>query len=203
MKYEFDIFLSYNRKHPHGQWVNDVFYPLFIPYVEDALNRKVQVFKDDREILTGSDWERMILNSLLKSRIMVSILSPSYFMSEWCRREFKIMHHRQIKLGFMSDKNPQGIIIPVRINDGDFFPECVKRIQSLDCRNYFRIGDGFKTTQRFIELQDKLIAWSEEVANAINISPEWSDLWTNIEWVTDSDTLIDLTTIKNTKQPRL
>ena len=81
MDYEYDIFLSYSRKHPHGQWVNDVLYPLLIPYVEDALNRKIHVFKDDSEILSGADWERTILSSLLKSRIMVSVLSPSYFMT--------------------------------------------------------------------------------------------------------------------------
>lgn len=203
MAYKFDIFLSYNRKHPHGQWVNDIFYPLFIPYVEDALNRRISVFKDDREILSGANWERTILSSLLKSRIMVPVLSPSYFMSEWCMREFQVMHYRQIQLGYMTNDNPSGIIVPLTINDGDYFPECVKSIQILDCKNYFRVGDGFKATPRFVELQDKLLRWADEVAHAINIAPTWSTDWSNENWITDSKNTIDLSTSKPILPPLL
>jgi hypothetical protein len=203
MGYEYDIFLSYNRKHPHGQWVNDIFYPLVIPYIEDATNKEVKVFKDDREILSGAQWERTILRALLKSRMMISILSPSYFMSEWCKKEFQIMHYRQIQLGFMSDANPNGIIVPIRINDGDFFPKCVSKIQSLDCRNYFRIGEGFKATPRFVELQDRLLSWSNDVAKAVEISPKWSTDWSNREWIDNSFLTIDLNTIEHKTQPIL
>src|SRR5262245_31960098 len=94
MAYEYDIFLSYNRQHPHGTWVNEVLYPLLIPYVQDALNRNIRVFKDDREILTGAEWERTIMKALLNSRVMVAVLSPTYFLSEWCRREFQTIHYR-------------------------------------------------------------------------------------------------------------
>jgi len=203
MKYKYDIFLSYSRKSPHSQWVNDVFFPLFVPYVEDALNSKITVFKDDGEIQGGSDWEQTILNSLLQSKIMVPILSPSYFMSEWCKREFQVFHYRQIKQGFMSKENPSGLIVPVRINDGDFFPDCVKKIQTLDCRNHFRIGEGFKTTARYIELQDKLIAWANEVAQAIINSKEISVKLANLDWIEESQKEIDLSTNIKFQKPRL
>lgn len=192
MKY--DIFLSYTRKHPHSQWVNEVFFPLFVPYVEDALNRKINVFKDDSEIKSGSDWEKSIINSLLQSRIMVPILSPSYFMSEWCKREFQIFHYRQIKQGFMSERNPNGLIVPIRINDGDYFPNCVKKIQSLDCRNHFRIGEGFKATARYVELQDILIVWANEVAKAIQNTKELPLKWSNLDWIKESSEKVDLST---------
>ncbi len=194
MDYTYDIFLSYTRKHPHSQWVNEIFYPLFVPYVEDALNSKINIFKDDNEIRSGSDWEKVILNSLLQSRIMVPILSPSYFMSEWCKREFQVFHYRQIKQGFMSAQNPYGLIVPIRINDGDFFPDCVKKIQSLDCRNHFRIGEGFKSTARYVELQDKLIYWANEVAQAILNSNEIPLPLNNLDWLKESNKEVDLST---------
>lgn len=202
MGYEYDIFLSYNRQHPHGTWVNEVLYPFLIPYVQDALNRKINVFKDDREILTGVEWEKTIMRALMKSRIMVSVLSPTYFMSEWCRREFQTIHYRQTQLGYMSDTNPKGIIVPLKLNDGDFFPNCVSKIQSLDCRDYFKTGEGFMKTIQFVELQDKLQKWSEDVANAVRISPEWSASWTENEWIENSK-LIDLTTIESKLPPLL
>jgi len=194
MNYTYDIFLSYTRKHPHSQWVNEVFYPLFVPYVEDALNCKITVFKDDREIKSGSDWENVILNSLLQSRIMVPILSPSYFMSEWCKREFQVFHYRQIKQGFMSEQNPYGLIVPIRINDGDFFPDCVKRIQSLDCRNHFRIGEGFKATARYVELQDILLSWANDVAQAVLNSKGITLQLANLDWINESKEEVDLST---------
>lgn len=203
MAFTYDIFLSYSRKHPHSQWVNEVFYPLFVPYVEDALNSKITVFKDDIEIKCGNEWEKTILKSLLKSRIMVPILSPSYFMSEWCRREFQVFHCRQIKQGFMSEQNPSGLIVPVRINDGDFFPDCVKKIQSLDCRNHFRIGEGFKATARYVELQDKLLLWANEVAQAIVISEELPTQLSNLDWIKESNIGVDLSTNIKILKPRI
>lgn len=194
MGYEYDIFLSYSRQYPHGTWVNEVLYPLLIPYVQDALNRKINVFKDNKEILSGAEWERTIMKALLNSRTMVAVLSPTYFMSEWCRIEFQTMHYRQTQLGFMSDANPNGIIVPVKLNDGDFFPKCVSKIQSLDCRNYFKTGEGFMKTTQFVELQDRLLKWSNDVAHAVRIAPEWSSVWTEKEWIENSKLMVDLTT---------
>lgn len=203
MAYTFDIFLSYSRKSLNEQWVNEIFYPLFIPYVTEALGREIYVFKDTKKILTAFDWENTILFALSQSRIMVSVLSPSYFMSDWCQKEFKIMHYRQLQLGFMSEKNPSGIIVPIRLNDGDYFPEIVKKIQSLDLRNFFRIGDGFKCTPRFVEFQDNLLSWANDVAHAIVISPEWADEWGSKEWIKNSESSIDLNMKKYTNLPQL
>lgn len=194
MAYKYDIFLSYTRKYPHYEWVNDVFLPLLVPYVEDAINHKITIFKDDREINCGSDWEKFILNSLLHSRIMIPILSPAYFISEWCKKEFQIFHYKQIKQGFMSEQNPDGLIIPVRINDGDYFPDCVKKIHSLDCRNYFRIGAGFRLTVRYVELQDKLIVWSNQVAQAIMKTKTINCQLPKSNWILESQQIINLNT---------
>jgi len=174
-----------------------------VPYVEEALNCKIAVFKDESEIKCGSDWENLILNSLLQSRIMVPILSPSYFMSEWCRKEFQVFYYRQLKQGFMSEQNPFGLIVPVRINDGEFFPECVKRIQSLDCRNHFRIGEGFKTTARYIELQDKLLIWANDVALAILKVKETSVKMKKLNWLEESQKEINLSTNLKIYKPRI
>jgi hypothetical protein len=48
MEYEYDVFLSYNRKFPHGEWVDDIFFPLFKSYLDEALNKDVKIFKDSR-----------------------------------------------------------------------------------------------------------------------------------------------------------
>ena len=106
MNYKYDVFLSYNRKFPHGQWVDEIFYPLFVPYLGDALNKDVSVFKDTEDIEVGSSWPQRLRNALACSKCMVSILSPSYFRSEWCLQEFAVMHHRQNRLALASNGKP-------------------------------------------------------------------------------------------------
>lgn len=204
MAYEFDIFLSYKRGQQHGTWVNEILWPLLAPYIEDAVGgRDIRIFKDDREILSGSEWEKSIMKSLLNSRIMVAVLSPKYFNSEWCIREFQMFHYRQIRLGYMSEENTNGLIVPIKLNDGDYFPICVGKIQSLDCRNYFKTGEGFTKTTQYADLQDKLNAWSHDVAHAIKNSPEWSEEWKEKEWIENSKLMVDLTTVEPTTPPLL
>ena len=185
MDYKHDIFLSYNRRYPHEEWVNDIFYPLFIPYLEDAIGRRISVFKDTETIKSGEDWENRLKNGLAHSRCMVSILSPSYFLSEWCTKEFAIMYHRQKALGYLTVNNPTGLILPITIRNGIHFPKHINKIQSLDCRDFFRIGGGVKDTQLFIDLQSKLLEWVDEVAMAINKSPNWDKNWIKEDWVVE------------------
>ncbi|PJF38833.1 MAG: hypothetical protein CUN54_09995, partial [Phototrophicales bacterium] len=59
-----------------------------------------------------------------------------------------------------------------------------KQIQHLDFTTYFRVRGGFENSERYIEFQDQLIAWTtQDVANAIRTAPEWDDMWTSNDWL--------------------
>jgi hypothetical protein len=183
MAYEYDIFLSYNRKYPHGEWVNEIFYPLFKSYVDEALNKDVRIFKDAQEIQTGNDWRLKIRNALIKSKVMVSIFSPSYFRSEWCMREFSAIYYRQKSLGFLTLQNPTGLIVPIKIFDGEHFPEYANELQILNCIEFNRVGPGVKNTNLYIDLQGKLQDWVSDVAAAFDKAPDFDSQWMNEDWV--------------------
>jgi hypothetical protein len=183
MSYQYDIFLSYNRKFPHGQWVDEMFYPLFVPYLEDALNQEVTIFKDTEEIETGAAWPERLMNALTHSRCMVSIFSPSYFRSEWCMKEFSIMYHRQKQLGYLTMEKPNGLIIPVNIFDGEHFPRFASKLQMLDCRELYRVGEAVKHTSIYIELQGVLQKWVYDVASAVKDAPAWDAAWLGKKWL--------------------
>jgi len=187
MAYKYDVFLSYNCKLPHGVWVTDAFLPLFKSYLEEALNvREVTIFKDNQEIYAGQDWDRKIKNALLHSRIMVSIFAPAYFNSEWCKKEFLIMDYRQRKCGYMSNQNPNGIIVPIKISDGDSFPEYAHSFQMSNFNLFSRVGLQAIKTQRFIDFQDSLLDWVESVAHAHRNAPAWDDNWKHPDWINDA-----------------
>lgn len=183
MAYQYDVFLSYNRKFPHGEWVNDIFYPLFVSYLEDALNQDVRVFKDDTEIKSGEAWKLRIEKSLVYSKVLVAIFSPAYFRSEWCSKEFAVMNYRQKNLGYLSYEKPNGLVIPLKIFDGEHFPEYANNLQMLDLIEYNRVGGGVKQTELYINLQGKLQEWVYEVAAAINAAPQWDESWNTSDWI--------------------
>ncbi|MCI0471945.1 MAG: toll/interleukin-1 receptor domain-containing protein [Candidatus Aminicenantes bacterium] len=203
MSYQYDVFLSYNRKFPHGQWVDEMFYPLFVPYLEDALNQEVSVFKDTEEIKTGAAWPERLQNALTHSRCMVSIFSPAYFRSEWCMKEFSIMYRRQKRLGYMTVKKPSGLIIPVNIFDGEHFPRHASKLQMLDCRNLYRVGEGAKHTTIYIELQGLLQEWVYDVADAVKNAPAWDAAWLEEEWLDIPDAYAGINIKLKVKRPVL
>lgn len=206
MAYEYDVFISYRCKFPHGRWVIDTFLPLFKPFLEDALNvKEVKIFVDVEDIKSGQAWDSKIRNALIRSRILIPILSPAYFHSDWCKREFAFIDYRQIRCGYMTDENPDALIVPIRIFDGDSFPQYVKgRVQIRDFTNFSRVGIEGAQVPRYIEFQDNLLSWVNDVALAYNRAPVWNDEWMNPEWIENSwQNLDQLDIAKSTQAPIL
>jgi TIR domain len=183
MAYQYDIFLSYNRNYPYGDWVNDIFFPLFKPYLDDVLNKDVQIFKDTQEIASGADWKQKIRSALIHSKAMVSIFVPAYFRSEWCMREFSALYHRSKTLGFFSQNDAMGLVVPIRLFDGENFPGYASDLQMLDCVNYYRVGGAVKLTPLYLDLQGVLQRWVYDVAQAVNKAPEFDPRWMEEAWV--------------------
>ena len=183
MAYKYDVFLSYSRMEPHNEWSIKMFYPLFLSYLKEELNRDAEIFVDTQGIEGGSNWGLKIKNALAHSRCMVSILSPAYFRSIWCVKEFSVIDYRQKQLGYNTIQNPTGLIVPLRIYDGQHFPQFVNEIQILDCRDFFRVGEGVKQTQLYIDLQTKILQWIPDVATSVLSAPDWNEDWLRDTWL--------------------
>jgi hypothetical protein len=185
MSYRFDVFLSYTRAYPFGDWVHDYFLPLFESYLSNTLNRPATIFIDSPGIPTGDAYPERLMNALAHSKCLVGIWSPSYFYSRWCMYECNIMLYRERRLGYRTIDNPSGLVIPVNVFDGQNFPSFASNIQYFDCRNFVRPGLGFTKTERYVEFQDKMIAWIEDVARAVYNAPAWRSEWLTSEWIDD------------------
>ncbi|MEW5958465.1 MAG: toll/interleukin-1 receptor domain-containing protein, partial [Chloroflexota bacterium] len=177
MNYEYDVFLSYIRDFPFGHWVHETFLPLFQPLLSQALNRPANIFIDTKKISPGDAWHSRLKYALAHSRCLVAVWSPSYFSSPWCSFELSVMLERESQLGYRSDQNPKGLIIPVRVFDGEHFPDFAQRIHCLDCSNFARVGPAFRKTKKFIKFQDELFEWVPLVAKTIDQAPIWRQEW--------------------------
>ena len=55
----------------------------------DLCGRSLTYFFDKDEIRGLDDWQHRIYHALAGSRLFLAFISPSYFASEWCRREWR------------------------------------------------------------------------------------------------------------------
>ena len=178
MAYQYDIFLSY----PNGfilSWVTDSFLPFLKWHLEGSLGRPPDVFFDRDGIATGDAWPLRLKQALGCSRCLVAIWSPSYFKSEWCMRECRVMYEREQQEGYRTIDNPSGLIQPVNVCDGKSFPGFAKNIQHFDCRDFAILGQGFEKTELYVTFQNKIRQWCGNVAESINNSPDWKASWLN------------------------
>lgn len=187
MAYEHDIFLSYMHDEQMEGWVHDHLVPFIKTFVGNALNRPIDLFLDRKDIQSGDAWPQRLQRAIARSRCLIGIWSPLYFHSEWCRRECAAMLHRENQVGFRTIDNPHGLVLPINVFDGQFFPDCTQSIQWLDCQKYWIAGDGFIRTEKYVDFQDLLRNWSVDVASAIQRTPPFDTAWANAEWLQLSD----------------
>ena len=101
----------------------------------------------DREGIQGmDDWELRILTALRQSRVMIAVLSPAYFESEYCRKEWAWFVDRETERAMtgeaiapvytltVDDFEPSPEAIP------DDWPRNLKRRQYLDARPWWDEG---------------------------------------------------------------
>ena len=92
--YEDDIFISYahndNQALHEGQrgWI-DSFHQALEKRLQVHLGAKAKIWRDPR--LQGNDYfAETLVEQIPRVAILVSVLSPSYINSEWCRREMEL-----------------------------------------------------------------------------------------------------------------
>lgn len=177
MKYKYDVFLSYRNIDPISEWIDQYFLRQFKVGLRSALGYDPRIFFDKENIRSGDQWKERIKRSLMKSKCLVAIWSPTYFHSEWCLRELKTMMNRERNFGLRTIEKPQGLIFPIRGRDGIHFPNYANDIQQRDFKRFLRIGEGFGRTERFVEFQDEMEIWTEEVAYGVDNAPPYDERW--------------------------
>lgn len=180
MAYEYDVFISYRR--PTKRWVNKYFRPLIEHYLPEALGgRAVKLFFDENDIHAGDAWEARLKRALAVSKCLVPILTPSYFTSDWCTREFAVMEHRSLKHGFTAIQKPGGLIVPITINEGTFYPQ---KIQALSCYKYYRSKGNLTDMSFWEDFEGKVAKWvKKDLAKAVMRAPTWNSDWQNDDWL--------------------
>ncbi|HEX5269568.1 MAG TPA: toll/interleukin-1 receptor domain-containing protein, partial [Gemmataceae bacterium] len=102
-----DLFVSYAHADDGGGWV-----AALIAVLQEIHNRfsprPWHVFYDRRALRTGDDWDDSIGAALRSAGVMLAVLSPAYFASAYCRKEWEVFREQETRRG-----PPETWIIPL------------------------------------------------------------------------------------------
>ncbi|NQT14551.1 MAG: toll/interleukin-1 receptor domain-containing protein, partial [Planctomycetes bacterium] len=155
-----DLFVSYAHADDRDGWIEGL-----VEALQQAYTRlrpaPLALFFDRQAIQSMQDWEDRILLGLREAKSMLAVLSPAYFQSAFCRREWKTFqeHERSLPL-------PHEGIAPVSILPAPDFDDHdengpwladVRRRQYVDLRPFYAAGLGGLSDETFRQEVDRLI----------------------------------------------
>jgi tetratricopeptide (TPR) repeat protein len=86
---QYDFFVSYARADNAGGWIGGFVEELLAEHRRFTGGRTLTPFFDKTDIRSLDDWQHRLHDGLAHSRLFLAFISPSYFASEWCRREWR------------------------------------------------------------------------------------------------------------------
>jgi len=85
----FDFFVSYARKDNQSGWITQFVADLLEEHRKFSAGRELKPFFDEHAITTGADWQLYLAHGIAHARLFLAFISPNYFTSEWCRKEWR------------------------------------------------------------------------------------------------------------------
>lgn len=170
--YEYDVFVSAASGSPVEEWVDNHFLGMLRVHLSNEMADEPKVFWY-KEQGPGVDWKKNIEKELSRSRILVAILSPHYFRSDWCMAEFESVIEREKKLGLGELERPEGLIYPVLFSNGDCFSDVGRIKYWRDLSKWRYQWPQFRDTKKYIEFDDEMRNVGKELKKQIEGAPRW------------------------------
>ncbi|HQZ67005.1 MAG TPA: toll/interleukin-1 receptor domain-containing protein, partial [Planctomycetaceae bacterium] len=99
----YDLFVSYARADNATGWITQFIDALQSEHRAFSGGREFKCFFDKEDIGSLDAWQNRIHDSLAASRLFLAFVSPAYFASEWCRREWRTWIDVEIAKHVLSD----------------------------------------------------------------------------------------------------
>jgi tetratricopeptide (TPR) repeat protein len=169
----FDLFISYahadDRDKDHRK-VTALVEAIQADYLRVA-GTPLKVFFDVEEIRAMDDWESRILLGLRQSRMMVAVLSPAYFASAYCKKEWEYYVETELAHSLPGDGIAPIYVVQHPGFDADPVDEKLKHwIGDLRRRQYINWRDFWPHGAAALEREDvrqKLDALPGQIAERL------------------------------------
>lgn len=181
--YDYDVFISYRKTHIGKAWVAKYFQPCLKEELQHFLGREARIYFDEDDIPIGAKWPKNLINALATSKCIVPVFCGVYFNSEWCSREFGVFYNREKECRVLSNRESQGLILPVLVRDGDHLPNVASEIQNLPMSDYYTRCSTLEESISFTEFEKLIQKLSNDIYESLKKAPKWDKCWIEDEWV--------------------
>lgn len=165
--YEFDLFISHATNSVQIEWL-DTFIKRLMPLCESRLGRKINVFFDHSEVRVGEAWSGAIANGLLKSRLLLAIVTPKYVESPWCRGQWATFEQRE-----MSASTRHPLIVPMLLRRLENTPEWMTERQFLDLTDL----PTSPAAMRKADVEWRLATLADAIVASLRSAPAFDSGW--------------------------
>ena len=170
-QYAFDVFVSYRRRGPALEWVQNHFFPKLRGWLEqywpEDLEGRPRIAKDD-ELETGARWPASLRDMHAGSKVMLAVLSQEYFRSAWCLAEWEAMRLREKKLGMKT----KGLIYPVLFcGDPSDLPRDAASRQCVDFSAMNTPDEIFRKHASYVEFDRAMQKVARDVVAMVRRAP--------------------------------
>jgi hypothetical protein len=169
--YEYDVFISYQRNGATVPgWVRTHFYPRLTELLDDQLDRPARIFFDEN-VHGGGKWPLEVRNALQRTRILLPVCSPKYFLSEWCLAEWHSMARRE------EIAQSRALIYPVIFCDSKNFPRYAHERVMRNLKTWNLPYPQFQDTAEYLGFHREVERIAEELTELIDQAPDWRPDW--------------------------
>jgi hypothetical protein len=180
--YLYDIFISYRNESDVQNWVINHFAPLLKKKLEVLMptgwTKTYKCYFVDKEgIQDGEYWKSKLASTLIRSRILVSVLTPNYFDSNWCMSEWASFAKREeLYRDNLNLSREQGLIFTVTYSDGKHFPEFAKEVQSQqNFSKYTSTLPAFSHSAGVLEFEAAVQSFAQILADILENINYWDE----------------------------
>jgi hypothetical protein len=177
--YEWDVFLSYSRSSESGRWVRQLFYPHLRKWLDEYAARPLKVFYDENATSDSGNWPQSVQQGLLRSRLMISVVTPAYFGSRWCKAEWESMRARERSENVAAGASGDVLIYTIAFANPNGLPLDAKRRDLADFTAWNAYEDYFKTTVAYRDFVNAVQRLVGKIVDRVENGrvPEFNGRW--------------------------
>jgi MoaA/NifB/PqqE/SkfB family radical SAM enzyme len=160
-------FLSYAHSDNDKRWITN-FASSLEKEVRDQLGDRYGAFKifvDRNDIGWGSEWRSRIESALIEATFLIPVLSPSYFTSPYCDKEFITFYRK------LNERNRKRQILPLLLRTIDHLPksEAVKLALEFQHSDWSAIRRSPPNSKK---VRSELERLAKQIVEALPLTPQ-------------------------------
>ena len=173
--YEYDVYVSYAHHPTLHEWLQG-FVSQLRSWVSLEMDADPRFFFDYSEVSLGDRWADRTMSALLRTKLLLAVVTPEYFQSEWCTREWATFEHRE-----QITRTQTPLILPLHLRESKTTPDLPLRRQVFDISDLPLHSSAFTDTRLSLKITERVQRLAKTVVSELRNVPPFDPNWTVVE----------------------